>query len=214
MCPRDSCVHDLTPRVSRLCAARDSHDDVRMSAVKAVHPRLSYADLERTAEDGRQYELYDGEMFVVPTPLLRHQLVKQWIVHMLVDYAQEVGGFAVQSPIDIVFSDYNVLQPDVVYFRPGRAHLIDLDRVIRHAPDLCVEVLSPSTEATDRGKKMQMFARYGVSEYWIVDPRGGTIEVYELEEGRYVLRLTASGEHAVTSRSLPGFSFRADSVFP
>jgi Uma2 family endonuclease len=60
-----------------------------------------------------------------------------------------------------------VLQPDIVYFGPARAHLVDLDHAIRHAPDLCVEILSPSTEATDRGRKLQMFARYGVPEYWI-----------------------------------------------
>jgi Uma2 family endonuclease len=189
-------------------------DDGRMSAVKAVHPRISYADLERLPEDGRRYELYDGEVFVVPAPLLRHQIAQLRLVEMLDAYAKERGGIAAPSPIDIVFSDYDVLQPDVIYFRPERAHLVDLDRVIRHPPDLCVEVLSPSTEATDRGKKMQMFARYGVSEYWIVNPHEASIEVYELEQGGYVLRLTASGENAVMSRSLPGFSFTAKSVFP
>ena len=185
-----------------------------MSAVKVLRPRVSYADLERAPEDGRRYELYDGEVFVVPAPVSRHQLAQHRIAEMLVNYARERGGFAVPSPIDIVFSDYDVLQPDVVYFSPDRAHLVDLDRAIRHPPDLCVEVLSPSTETTDRGKKMQMFARYGVGEYWIVEPHGGTIETYELEEGRYVLRLTVSGDGVVMSRTLPGCSFRADSVFP
>ncbi len=61
------------------------------------------------------------------------------------------GGVACDTPIDVVFSDYDVLQPDVLYFKGGRAQLVDLDRPIRLAPDLCVEVLSPSTEATDRG---------------------------------------------------------------
>lgn len=185
-----------------------------MSAVKAIRPRVSYADLERAPEDGRRYELYDGEVYVVPAPLARHQVTQQNIVQLLVEYAKQTGGFAVESPIDIVFSDYDVLQPDVVFFSPARRHLIDLDRVIRDAPDLCVEVLSPSTAATDRGRKMQMFARYGVNEYWIVDPAGGTIEVYELGDDGYRLRTIASGEAVVTSGTLPGYSFRADSVFP
>jgi Uma2 family endonuclease len=185
-----------------------------MSAVKVLRPRVSYADLERAPEDGRRYELYDGEVFVVPAPLARHQLIQQNIVQLLVAYAKQTGGFAVDSPIDIVFSDYDVLQPDVVFFSAARRHLIDLDRVIRDAPDLCVEVLSPSTAATDRGKKMQMFARYGVNEYWIVDPAGGTIEVYELAGDSYELRMTASGVAVITSRTLPDCSFRADSVFP
>ena len=185
-----------------------------MSAVNAIRPRVSYADLERAPEDGRRYELYDGEVFVVPAPLARHQVIQQNIVQLLVAYAKQTGGFAVESPIDIVFSDYDVLQPDVVFFSSTRRHLIDLDRVIRDAPDLCVEVLSPSTAATDRGKKMQMFARYGVGEYWIVDPGRGTIEIYELTATGYELCATASGDTRVTSRTLPGCSFRAASVFP
>ena len=185
-----------------------------MSAVNAIRPRVSYADLERAPEDGRRYELYDGEVFVVPAPLARHQVVQQNIVQRLVAYAKQTGGFAVDSPIDIVFSDYDVLQPDVVFFSAARRHLIDLDRVIRDAPDLCVEVLSPSTAATDRGKKMQMFARYGVGEYWIVDPGAATIEIYALTGTSYELCATASGDTLVTSRTLPGCSFRADSVFP
>ena len=133
-----------------------------MAHVKIVRPRVSFADLERAPEDGRRYELYDGEVFVVPAPLPRHQVVQHLIAEMLRDYAANRGGFAVPSPIDIVFSDYDVLQPDVVFFKADRRQLVDLDHVIRHAPDLCVEVISPSTQETDRGRKMQLFARYGV----------------------------------------------------
>jgi Uma2 family endonuclease len=185
-----------------------------MSPMKAVRPRVSYADLERAPEDGRRYELYDGEVFVVPAPLPRHQVVGLAVVDLLRTYVQQHGGFAVTSPIDIAFSEYDVLQPDVVYFSANRAHLVDLDRVIRQPPDLCVEVLSPSTAATDRGKKMQMFARYGVRDYWILDPASETIEVYELRVGAYELAVTAGGDTTVTPASLPGLSFPAGSLFP
>ncbi len=185
-----------------------------MTPVKVIRPRVSYADLERMPEDGRRYELYDGEVFVVPAPLPRHQVVQILIVEMLREYAKAHGGFAVLSPIDIVFSDYDVLQPDIVYFTPVRAHLVDLDRVIRDAPDLCIEVLSPSTAATDRGKQMHVFARYGVGEYWIVDPRSERIEVYELTNGAYALRTSATGDDKVRSATLPGHTFVARSVFP
>lgn len=185
-----------------------------MAPVMVVRPRISYADLERAPEDGRRYELYDGEVFVVPAPLPRHQVVQQLIAELLRLYTAEHGGFTVDSPIDIVFDDYDVLQPDVVFFTPARAHLIDLDRVIRHAPDLCVEILSPSTEATDRGRKLQMFARYGVCEYWIVHPKERVFEIYRLEDGAYRLAGTASGEDTVASPLLPGLTFAAESVFP
>ena len=92
-----------------------------MCPVKAIHPRVSYADLEVAPEDGRRYELYDGELFVVPAPLPRHQVVAITIAEMLRTYAREHGGVAVASPIDIVFSDHDVLQHDVIYFSPERA---------------------------------------------------------------------------------------------
>ena len=187
---------------------------VTMSPMKAVRPRVSYADLERAPEDGRRYELYDGEVFVVPAPLPKHQIVQHTVTDLLRDYARDVGGFAVGSPIDIVFSEYDVLQPDVIYFSADRAHFVDVEHVIRHAPDLCVEVLSPSTEATDRGKKMQMFARYGVPEYWIVDTASETLEVYELRSGAYELVLTGRSDTTVSPASLPGHSFPAGSLFP
>lgn len=185
-----------------------------MAPVKVVQPRVSYADLERAPEDGRRYELYDGEVFVVPAPLPRHQVVQQSIAERLHEYARDHGGFSVASPIDIVFSDYDVLQPDVVYFSAARAHLVDLDRVIRDAPDLCVEVISPSTEVTDRGRKMQMFARYGVREYWIVDPHAERIEIHSLRGSGYSLVATLSGSDPIASPILERLTTSASSIFP
>jgi Uma2 family endonuclease len=185
-----------------------------MGAVERVRPRVSYADLERAPEDGRRYELYDGEVYVVPAPIPRHQVVQYTVAEALRAVCREHGGFAVGSPIDIVFSDYDVLQPDVVFFRADRAHLVDLDHAIRHAPDLCVEILSPSTESTDRGRKLQVFARYGVPEYWIVDPGAEVIEVYRLEASGYVLAQRASGDDEVRSDVVGGTALRAGRIFP
>jgi Uma2 family endonuclease len=185
-----------------------------MAPVKVVRPRISYADLERTPEDGRRYELYDGEMYVVPAPVPKHQIVQQSLAEILHAYAAKHGGFSVPSPIDIVFSQYDVLQPDIVYFTPERAHLIDIERAIQDAPDLCIEVLSPSTRDTDRGRKMPVFARYGVREYWIADPDVRGIEIYTLKGAGYVLAGAVSGDERVTSPLLPGLTFAAGSVFP
>ena len=185
-----------------------------MARVKVVQPRISFADLERAPEDGHRYELYDGEVFVVPAPLPRHQVVQLLIAEMLRHFAAEHGGFAVASPIDIVFSDYDVLQPDVVFFSSARAHLVDLDRVIRSPPDLCVEVISPSTQDRDRGRKMQMFARFGVPEYWIVDPRLRRIEVYRLEREAYALLVDVSDEGVVESSTIAGLVFSLARLFP
>ena len=188
--------------------------------MQVMKPRVSYADLERAPEDGRRYELYDGEVFVVPSPLPRHQIVADKLGQMLNAYANARGGLVLISPIDIVFSQYDVVQPDLVFFQASRRHFVQLDAPIRHAPDLAVEVLSPSTTATDRGKKMHMLERYGVQEYWIVDSIRETIEIYTLaaDEARrsraYSLAQTASASHQLRSPLLSGLTFPTASIFP
>lgn len=185
-----------------------------MTVVRVVKPRVSYTDLTRYPEDGRRYELYDGEVFVVPSPLPIHQIVADNLSEILRAYAKRTGGISITAPLDIVFSEFDVLQPDVVFFTAARRGLIRLDQPIRHAPDLAVEVLSPSTAAADRGRKMQMFARYGVREYWIADPAARAIELYSLEDAEYALVQTASVEDIVQSPSLPGLEFSLRDIFP
>ena len=181
-----------------------------MAPVRVVRPRVSYVDLQQSPEDGRRYELYDGDVFVVPAPIPLHQLVAHRFADELQTYGRQHGGLVFLSPIDIVFSEFDVAQPDAVFFVHGREHLIDLRKPIRVPPDLAVEVLSPSTAATDRGKKMQMYARYGVREYWLVDPDVKTIEVYWLAENAYALAQSASGSETAQSTVLQDFSVDAD----
>jgi len=184
-----------------------------MSPVSVVRPRVSYLDLERAPEDGRRYELYDGGVFVVPAPLPLHQLVVDRFADALKAHRQEHGGLVFFSPLDIIFSEFDVAQPDIVFFERGRERLIDLRKPIRVSPDLAVEVLSPSTAATDRGKKMQLFARYGVREYWLVDPDAGTLEVYRLAGDAYLLVQSAADSETAQSTILPRFSVSARALF-
>lgn len=178
-----------------------------------VRPRVSYADLERWPEDGKRYELYDGEVVVVPAPIPRHQRVAFKIAQALVAHEEAVGGLAFGSPIDIVFDDYNVVQPDAVFFSRERLGAIDMRRAIRIPPDLAVEVLSPSTAAIDRGRKMASLAKFGVPEYWIVDPIDNTVEQYLLEGARYRLHARLAGTDEIESARLPGLKFPAARIF-
>lgn len=86
-----------------------------MAAMGTARARVSYADLERWPEDGRRYELYDGEVRVVPSPLPIHQFVAFRLTEVLAEFADRTGGLALNSPLDIIFSDYDVIQPDVVF---------------------------------------------------------------------------------------------------
>ena len=184
-----------------------------MAPMRDAQKRFGYADLLALPEDGRRYEIHGGELVVVAAPLLRHQMVVLEVATVLADYGRRSGGLAVTAPFDIVFDEYDVAQPDVVYFRAERSHRVSLDAVTRAAPDVAVEVLSPSTASIDRGRKMQMFARYGVLEYWIVDPVRLEIEVHALENG-YRRAQVATGVDTVRSVLFPDLSFAAASIFP
>ena len=185
----------------------------RMAAMKAVDPRVSYAELEQWPDDGRRYELYGGEVIVVPAPLPIHQLAVVRLVEILTGYAKKTGGLALCSPIDIVFSDYDVLQPDLVFFTGEQRRHIDMCQAIRVVPNLVVEILSRSTAARDRGRKLGIFARYGVPEYWIVDPERRAIEI--LQNVGSELQVTATLDEAahVNSATLPDLRFPADRLF-
>lgn len=185
-----------------------------MAPMELQRQRVSYDDLAQMPEDGRRYELYDGEVFVVPSPILRHQIVGMRLWRILDDYASRTGGLAVASPLDIVFSDYDVVQPDIVFFTAESLRSITLDKPVRRSPDLAVEVLSPSTESNDRGRKLRMFQRYGVPEYWIVDPNAEAIEIYRLVESAYELVATCPGSETMRSAVLPGLTLVPASIFP
>jgi Uma2 family endonuclease len=177
-----------------------------MPPVRLIRPRVSYADLQRAPEDGHRYELYDGEVFVVPAPIPLHQVVVHRMGNLLKAFADRHGGIVLLSPVDIVFSEFDVVQPDVVFFERDRTHLIDLWQPIRVPPDLAVEVLSPTTAATDRGKKMQMLARYGVREYWLLEPKARTVEVHWLAGDAYALAQSASDSETARSTILKDFA--------
>jgi Uma2 family endonuclease len=177
-----------------------------MTGVKAVYPRVSYADLEGWPEDGRRYELYDGEVYVVPSPIPLHQMVSARLYLALDEYTRTHGGIVLYAPLDIVLTDFDVVQPDLLLFMPERRHLVNPRAVTRHAPDLAIEILSPSTAGNDRGRKPQLLARHRVREYWLVDPDAVAIEIYRLEESRFVLSSRAERSATIESPLLPALS--------
>ena len=181
--------------------------------MSATDSRVSFAELQQWPEDGRRYELYDGEVIVVPSPFPRHQRVSMHLGDVLSEYERATGGIVFAVPIDIVFTEYDVIQPDLVFFTNERRHLIKMWQETRVPPDLAIEVLSRSTARRDRGRKMELLARFLVPEYWIVDPGENTLEIYALTAANYTLtRMYGAGER-VQSPTLPGLSFDSDRVF-
>ena len=188
-----------------------------MARMSAVDPRVSFAELQDWPNTPTfvRYELYDGEVIILTTPFPRHQRVAQHVGEVLMEYERRTGGLVFDSPIDIVFSEYDVVEPDVTFFRKERRHLIDMMAATRAAPDLIVEVLSRSTAARDRGRKKDLLARFGVPEYWIVDPVRNALEIYALRGTAYELKgeYDEHQDEDVVSPTLPGLSFSAGRIF-
>jgi Uma2 family endonuclease len=174
-----------------------------MASVEAAHQHVTYADLERWPDDGKQYELYDGEVRVVPAPIPLHQQVQVNILDILQEYRKAYGGHVFGSPLDIIFREDTVLQPDITFLTAPTARLLDMKKPIRFPPDLVIEILSPSTSKWDRIKKYGMYARHAVAEYWIVDPGNETVEIFALRDGTYELASSGRRSGQLTSAILP-----------
>jgi Uma2 family endonuclease len=163
---------------------------------------LTYRDYEALPNDGRRYEIHEGELSVTPAPAPRHQRVIGRLYRLLAQHVEARSlGEVFLSPIDVILGETTIVQPDLLFLDATRLGLVS-GRGIEGAPTLVVEVLSPATTLIDRSTKLQLYARHGVPYYWIVDPEARRIEVYRLAATAYALELTASG--AVPS-ALPPF---------
>jgi len=142
--------------------------------------KLTYADYVNLPDDGRRYEILDGELVVSLSPTSRHQLVSHNLSFTLAVWVRAQGlGRIWHAPLDLILADTVVMQPDIIFVSKSRSAIVT-KRGLEAAPDLVIEILSDSTASRDRGVKMRLYARYGVACYWIVDADARTLEVYAL----------------------------------
>ena len=177
-----------------------------------ISTKYTHADLLAMPDDGKRREIIEGELFVTPSPISDHQRILFELSGAFRDYlkANPVGE-VLFAPMDVILSDHDVLEPDLLLVL--KEHEAIFKDWVRGAPDLVVEILSPTTEARDRGPKMKAYARFGVREYWIVDPTAQVIEVYRLRvEGFELARMCAKGD-TVETPLLPGFLLSVGSIF-
>ena len=148
-------------------------------------PKLKFTvkDYMSTPNDKR-YQLLDGEMIVMPSPVTKHQRILFRLSRAMHDFvaAGQLGEVFV-APYDAVLSNHDVAQPDILFVSNARSAMIT-EANIQGAPDLVVEILSPGTVVYDRGYKQALYGRHGVREYWLVDPESETVEVLaQTEQG-------------------------------
>jgi Uma2 family endonuclease len=175
--------------------------------------RLTYDDLETIPQqrEGDRHELIDGELVVTPSPIPVHQIVSLNLVRQLDQHINAAGlGRLLYAPIDIRFTQDNVLIPDIIFIAQDRLHIIG-PKTIDAAPDLVVEILSPGTKQRDLTTKRDLFARFGVQEYWIVDPDARTATVLSLVGKQY--QPVSADDGMIVSRVMPGLTLSVKDVY-
>ena len=147
-----------------------------MRSMKEATTKMTYEQYCLLPEDGKQYELIDGELFMTPAPKPRHQKIVLRLTEQLSRFVRENSlGEVFVAPVDVLLERHTVVQPDVLFISTPRLSIVG-EEAIEGAPDLVVEVLSPSTFYKDLRKKMTAYSQFGVQEYWIVDPETQSIE--------------------------------------
>ena len=178
------------------------------------NPRVRFTvDDYMSTPEGTRYQLLDGEMILAPSPTGRHQKI---LLELSIVLHPFITGGALgdlwTSPFDVVFEGQDVAQPDILFVSSDRADIVTPENV-QGAPDLCVEVTSPSTAQYDRGYKLALYGRHGVREYWIVDPAMDTVEIYIQSPAGLVLEASYSRGDSLTSPLLEGLAIDLERIF-
>ena len=176
--------------------------------------RLTYRDYFALPESDDRYELIDGELYMTPPPIPEHQGFLgelHVVVHAFV--RENRLGRVYFAPIGVVLSEDDIFQPDMIFISNERLHIIKPGRYVQGAPDLAVEVLSPSTARRDRTLKRERYARFCVLEYWIADIVAKTIEVNVLSGDEFTTEGVYGEGDALVSPLLSGFSMNVSDLF-
>ena len=194
---------------------RDHRGNGRSTDVATTQPvvKFTYEDYRTTPADKR-YELLDGDLIMVPAPNLRHQEVQFRL-------SQELGRFILDhelgklfyAPCDVVLSNTDVVQPDLLFVSREREHLLSGGENVQGAPDLVIEILSPSTADKDQGVKHELYGRHGVTEYWLVDPIAETVSIHRQRGGVLAATHTFGRGQTLRSPLLASLELQLDDVF-
>jgi Uma2 family endonuclease len=165
----------------------------------------------RTWPDDQRWEIIGGEAFnMSPAPLVRHQIVSRELEHRLVAHFRGKKCQVFDAPIDVRLSEDDIVQPDlVVVCNPRQIKTTHIEG----APTLAIEITSPTTFRHDRVRKMDLYARHGVREYWVVTPHPSLIEIFVLKGDAYRLHAGYDKEETLRSPAFPGLEMALREVF-
>jgi Uma2 family endonuclease len=178
--------------------------------------KLTYDDFVQFPDDGKRHELIDGEHYVTPSPNTRHQRISGNI-HLLIGnwLERHAVGQLFYAPYDVVFSDFDVVEPDLLYLSNERAAQVLTPLHAKGVPELVIEIASKGTRKRDETIKRRLYERVGVSEYWVVDPLIDVIRVYRREDAGFGRpnELSRQAGDVLTTPLLPGLDLPLARIF-
>ena len=185
--------------------------------VKPATPgvKLTYDDFVRFPDDGKRHELIDGEHYVTPSPNIRHQQISINLTLRIESWLEtHPRGRLFYAPLDVVFSNFDVVEPDLLYVSNERAHVLTVPNV-QGAPDLVIEIGSRGTRKRDETIKRRLYERSGVSEYWIVDPDIDVVRVYRRSGDSFArpIELSREADDVLTTGLLPDLELPLARIF-
>ncbi|MEP7307439.1 MAG: Uma2 family endonuclease [Acidobacteriota bacterium] len=178
--------------------------------------KLTYDDFLLFPDDGMRHELIDGEHYVSPSPNIRHQGISGSLYLLLGAWLEaHPGGRVFYAPLDVIFSMFDVVEPDLLYLSAARAAEAMKGDFVQVVPDLVIEILSKGTRKRDETIKRQLYERTGVTEYWIVNPESESIRVHSRAGARFAsaVELSREGGDILTTALLPGLEMPLSRIF-
>ena len=174
---------------------------------------FTYQDYLDLPEDGKRYEVINGDLIMVPGPNTDHQDVSgnlEFELRMVVK--KHPIGKVFDAPYDVVLNENNVFQPDIIFVSNENSKIIT-EKNITGAPDLIIEILSPQTGYYDLTEKKEIYAEFGVKEYWIVDPKKKWIETHINDNNKFKLKQRSEKQGTLKSTLLEGFQIELSEIF-
>jgi Uma2 family endonuclease len=177
--------------------------------------QLTYDDYVLFPEDGQRHEIIDGDHYMTPAPRTKHQKVSINLSASMHSFVKEHSlGLVFAAPCDVILSSKNVVQPDLIFVSTACTSIVTEDN-IQGAPDIVIEIISERTRKKDEIIKRKLYERFGIREYWLLDPELETVKIYRRAEHGYgrALELSKENRDVLTTDLLPDFRLSLAAIF-